>query len=291
MWVRPDRWSGTTLLSLYNPAKRSLFRVHQSVEDLELLDGSSEFTVDNAFRPSLREKKMIFLAAASGRNGTTVYLNGGFAKHSADFLIPATAFDGRIIVGDAPLQPDSFRGAIAGLALYGAALDAAQVLRHYQTWIKDGRPTVEPNDSAVAIYLFDEKSGRTIHDSTGRAPDLGIPDQYEVIDKIFLEPFWTEFDFSEGYWRGNLKNVVGFIPVGFFFYAYFMIARPIRRPVLVTVAAGCLISVAIEVLQGFLPMRDSGTTDIITNTLGTWIGVAVYRHRSTQKLRKLFAQN
>ena len=106
--------------------------------------------------------------------------------------------------------------------------------------------------------------------------DLQIPEMYTVLDKISLEPFWREFSMSRSYWSAAAKNVIGFVPFGFCFYAC-LLAHKARRPGSCAVVMGFLVSLTIEVLQAYLPTRDSGTTDIFTNTLGTYSGIWVYR--------------
>jgi VanZ like family/Concanavalin A-like lectin/glucanases superfamily len=284
IWVQPDRRISATLLALYNPGKRVLFTLRQSLTDLELhaevFSGpeaaSAHFYADDALGSALRQNKPVMVTVTSGPKGTMVYLNGLLAKVEPHFWIPDSALTGRLIVGDSPRQPDSFRGQIRGLSIYDIELNGAQILGHYQSWIKNGRPDVAQDERNVALYLFNERTGDTIHNYAAKDLDLHIPRKYAVVDKIALEPFWKEFNWSGSYWRGNLKNIIGFLPVGFCAYAYFMAAYPIKRAVLVTVAIGALVSLTIEVLQAFLPTRDSGTTDLITNTLGTYVGVLCY---------------
>ena len=291
IWAQPDRWnSSATILALYRPEKGLLFTLNQSLTDLELQAEvqsrpdmmKGHFYVSEALGPALRQRKQVFITVTSGRRGTSVYLDGAPARVAPEFRIPDGAFRGRLIVGDSPRQPDSFRGQIRGLALYDSELSGAQVLRHYQAWVENGCPDATQNERNVALYLFDEHSGNVVRNhslinAAEAAGDLHIPETYEVIDKIALEPFWKEFNFSRGYWNGNFKNIIGFMPAGFCFFAYFTIARPVKRAVLITIFLGALVSLAIEVFQAHLPTRDSGTTDLITNILGTYLGVLCYR--------------
>jgi glycopeptide antibiotics resistance protein len=71
-------------------------------------------------------------------------------------------------------------------------------------------------------------------------------------------------------------NIAGFVPLGFFFTAYLSVARPISRPRLTVLAIGLAVSLLIEITQYFLPTRNSGVNDLITNTFGTAIGAAFY---------------
>lgn len=281
IWVQPYRWQSATLLALYQSQNRGLFALRQSISDIEVQietgHSKAHFYAGNALGPALQQKRAVFITVTSGQDGTRVYLDGGLVTNAARFSIPRDALGGRLIVGDGPLQPDSFRGKIRGVAIYGGQLSAAQVLRHYWSWTRSRAPEIAPDDHNVALYLFNEKAGGVIHDHASAGVNLYIPKSYTVVDKIALEPFWREFDLSGSYWRGNLKNIVGFIPVGFCFYAFLIAVRPMRRATLLTVALGFLVSLTIEVLQIYLPTRDSGMTDLFTNTFGTYLGIFCYR--------------
>ena len=280
IWLLPRRiWDSGTFLSFYHPENQSLFSLRQSLTDLlvqtetqsESATPKARFYVDDLFRP----RRPVFLTVTSGQKGTCVYLDGVLVKAAPHFQLSTKAFAGRLIVGDSAWQTDSWQGQILGLAIYHRQLTPKDVLQNYTAWKERGRPAIAQDERNVALYLFDENTGSVSHDKSGAGIDLYIPPRYQVIDKIALEPLWAEFSMTRNYWSAALKNIVGFIPFGFCFYAY-LTTLSIKRATLVTVILGTAVSLTIEILQAYLPTRDSGTTDIITNTLGTWIGVASY---------------
>lgn len=286
IWALPDRRNSATILSLYRPEEHLLVTLNQSITDLEVAAEFEDspwpkrewhFFAGEAFGPAIVQKRPVFITVTSSPAATKVYLDGKLVETTSRLFIPQAAFGGRLIVGDSPRQPNSFSGNLLGLAIYGGELDGDQVAKHYQSWVLHGRPGIEPEPRPVALYLFNEQAGDVAHSEIQADNDLYIPPRYMVLDKILLEPIWKEFSFSGGYWSGNLKNVVGFVPLGFSFFALFSSMWPERPAATVTVGCGVLVSLTIELLQGPLPTRDSGTTDIVTNAFGAWLGVVCYR--------------
>jgi hypothetical protein len=280
LWAEPDHWSSSaTLLSLYKEEGRVLFRLRQSLTDLEVSNGNhaedrkTAVFVKEAFGPALRRKKRVFITVSSNSGGTGIYLDGVLTKMLPQFRIREGAVEGRLILGGSPWQPDAFRGKIYGVAIYNTKLTDAQVMGHYQAWVKN-EFTPSPDEHVLGLFRFEERHGAIVHNEAPGA-SLLIPDTYAVVDKIALEPFWKEFDFSRSYWSGNVKNLAGLVPLGFIFCAYCFQAG-IRRPTLISVAIGTLVSLTIEVFQTFLPTRDSGTTDLFTNALGAYLGTLCY---------------
>jgi VanZ family protein len=284
IWFEPARtWISRTLLSFYAPERRRQFSLVQSMTDLSLQSEVLErhyqaritrFDVADVFY----QGKLTFVTLTATRGDTSVYLNGAPIKTAANFPISMQDFAGQLVVGNSPIAGDSWRGQVRGLAVYRAALSPVEVRQDFETWSRTGRPDISETRDAAALYVFGEHAGNVIHNQVPPGTDLYIPDRYMIVDQAFLRPFWVEYYPSRSYWEGVvLINVIGFIPFGFLFCAYFSLRGRITNPALVTILLGFTVSLTIECLQALLPTRDSGTTDLITNTLGTCIGVWVYR--------------
>lgn len=286
IWLQPNYiWDSGTFLAFYRAGGICGLSLRDHQTDLILktapVNGNRRdrsFRVKDIFRrplPGQSKSPFSLVTIAAGEKGTSVYRDGDLA--AAEFPLSREDLNASFVIGDSPGQPDSWKGQLLGLAVYDRQLDASSVREHYSAWTGNRGAELAREENTVALYLFDEHQGSIIHNKAKSGVDLVIPERYQVIDKIALEPFWREFSMTGSYWSAVLKNIVGFIPFGIAFGAYFSVARPITRSVLVTIVLGFATSLTIEVFQIFLPNRDSGTTDLITNTFGTWIGVASYR--------------
>jgi hypothetical protein len=285
VWASAEDLRGqSTLLTFFNPSSGdcpqvSLVRAWGDLK-LETRQEKSYFQIikhktvfDDVFQPG----ELVFITITSGIEGTTVYRNGDRVRTRPEVRVLDCAFQGRLIVGDASGRSDGWAGKIRGIATYQSELREDQVRRHARTWIASGQPLIEEQDQAQALYLFNEGSGARVFDQRGNAPSLERPERYTVVDKKILSGFWDAFSLSPGYWLDFFNNVIGFVPVGFMFFAYLANATSTRRPALLAFLLGVAVSLVIECTQPFLATRESDMTDLMTNSLGTWIGVVLSR--------------
>ncbi len=111
-------------------------------------------------------------------------------------------------------------------------------------------------------------SGQFVHGQPGGTPDLYIPEIFKVPHKKMLMWPWEEARDKRDF-RDLATNIFGFVPFGFVFVAYLTWNRKVRQAAMITILCGAAISLTIEILQEYIPGRDSGILDIITNTSGT----------------------
>ena len=275
IWVQPKRVdSGGTILAFYRPNRRVIpFSLLQYVSGLELKQEDqsgrkSRIYVDGIFsRP-----QPVFLSISSGKNGTAIYVDGALVEKSENFEFSSQDLSGEFILGNAPSSSNNWSGQVKGLAVYDHELTATEVSKHFTSWTKSRQPDLEKTEGLIAGYLFDEGKGSIVPNRVNSSANIVIPKRYFVIHEQFLEQSWYEFHSSWSYWQDVGINIAGFIPFGFFFHAYFSVVGKFRRVSLFTIALGFAVSLTIELLQGFLPTRDSSMTDLCTNTLGTVLG-------------------
>jgi VanZ family protein len=266
------------LLAFSTPENPVQFSLHQDLSDLIVkreVRGGQDRAETISIRDVFLHGRPVFVAIASGERGCSTYVNGRLASTFPKFRL-SDDFTGQLEIGTSPVTNDTWQGVLKGLALYSRELTAAAVLRHYETWSHYGRPEISNDEEVKALYFFNERAGRIVHNAVRQGAHLEIPRRYSLLRQVQFQPFWEEYRPVSEHWVDILLNIVAFIPLGFFFCAYWASTRPFRLVVLLTTSLGLAVSLTIEFLQAYLPTRHSGTTDLFTNTFGTFVGAKLY---------------
>ncbi len=278
IWLQPSREYSGTMLAYYLPESRVIpFALWQSHRNLGMRRTSldqfghketTEIYVHDLFHRS----KSIFATISSGPAGTAIYTDGLLVKNSPSFRFSTQDLTGQLVLGNAPTGTGTWSGELKGLAVYDRELTPGEVSQHYASWTKNTQTDVAKSEGVIALYLFNEGKESVVQNQVDSATNLLIPERFFVLREQFLERPWDEYHASLRYWKDFATNIAGFIPLGFVFFAYFSAIGKIKQATWLTIALGFAVSLTIEVLQAFLPTRDSGMTDLVTNTFGTAIG-------------------
>lgn len=291
VWIEPTSPNYVTTVLAFSTERDPLqFRLLQLENSLEVRRQARDsagrmhiesIVVEHVF--PFRKVVRLLITVSSGPDGTTVYVNGRLRRSSKAFLMQPGDLTGRMGFGDSPHGRETWTGNLRGLAIYPQEISAQQAARDYDVWNSEAEFPADALPPARALYLFREKTGRTARSSIEGAPDLYLSETFKTMRPTFLKPFWSEYESNWQYRINTLLNVAAFLPLGFFFYGYLRTRGNTRKPLLVALIAGFSVSLTVEVLQYFLPLRDSGTTDLITNTAGTLVGALLFRNETLQK--------
>jgi len=282
--------NSATLLVFYSTENPLRFRLMQYRDELLIRKSyrdvnnklkSVEIELEHAFT----QDEPVSFMVTSGLHGSVAYRNGIRAGASKRMELSCADFTGQLVLGDSAISDNPFQGKLMALAIYQRELTPAEISSVYAaSQAKAPLPNPSDDQRMVARYTFAEGFGKVIHNRAGSAPNLYIPRAFRLLHQPFLTPPWKEFTFDRPYAYDVALNVAGFIPFGFILCAYLTWQRRWNRAAILTILAGAAISLTIEVLQSFLPSRFSGMTDLITNTAGTALGVALFRWGPVHKL-------
>ena len=289
VWLQPAVEDDTnTILAFYASEGLVPFSLNQFGDSLTLRrevrpgrerEPNSEVWIEHAFRG----RKLLFIAVSSDARQTEVFVDGEIVRTALKFQLSRKDLSGQLVLGTSPVGYATWAGDLRGIAIYRRSLTPAEAKQDFHAWTaNEPEQTLDPN-SLVALYRFNERTGPIVH-NLASGPNLYIPDHFTILHKSFLSRPWNEFRFDLGYLKDMLINIGGFIPLGFFFCAYFATGQPWRRAAITAILLGAAMSLTIEILQAYIPSRDSGMTDVITNTTGTVLGVALQRSKIVNAL-------
>jgi hypothetical protein len=274
--LRPAQVTGSrTILGFYVPNRSRQLLVRQFNDGLLVTHDSRidrdptrtiKFDVDHIFYAGA----LVQITLSSGSDGTTVYVDGRVAEQIPSFKIFGDELSGQIVLGTSPVTYRPWSGEMLGLAVYGKQLMHSDVLHHYRNWV--GPSEGVDLAGAIAYYSFIERTGHEIRNEITSGLNLEIPEKFLVPHKEFLASPVREFNLSLWYLADILMNIFGFIPLGVIVCLYFLWTNSTWRAIVIATIICASLSLGIEILQFYIPRRDSGITDIITNSLGGLVG-------------------
>jgi hypothetical protein len=228
---------------------------------------------------ALHHDRIRLITVTASEQETAVFLDGdrvrAIPRHS---LLPGAArLTGHLVIGNARSGRSFWSGDLLGLRIYDHVLQDHEIRLHARRW-----PTIVIRPSSmeqgvIAQYDFDRRDAPLAVNRSGPLPDLVVAHAFQPVHRTMLELPWDRD------WRllpdaeDIFINIAGFIPFGFFFSFLLrgITSLSAKLIVLATVAAGSAISLAIEVTQAYLPMRNSSATDLVCNICGALIGAIV----------------
>ena len=209
-----------SLLMMHDGSDRHQLIVGQWESSIIVMNGNDYDHTRRLPRLSVKDafstEKVRFLTITASAKGTHLYIDGGLAGADKDWqlTVPDQGKQLRLILGNSITGKSSWRGEIYGLAVYGKALPAETVKRHYDRWVQDVDFSPDGNNDLRMLYTFKAQGGHLVPDQSGGNQPLQIPIRPIVLKKTFLSAPWDQFKLNRSFLVDTTLNILGFIPMG-----------------------------------------------------------------------------
>ncbi len=181
-----------------------------------------------------------------------------------------------LVVGSEGNGKSPWKGSVERIAIFDRLLSRQEISTSAGP---DGAGGLDP---LIHYDLTGAPRTRTRHamemKDSGRPPaaDLFVPARFAPFQRTYLGSVSLKWEDLRHEWDDILLNIAVFIPLGVILFGFLF--RWGVRPGLalaLAVMAGFLLSLSVELLQAWLPTRNSSLMDVITNTLGTAVGAGI----------------
>gem|GEM_PF-2142897 len=234
--------------------------------------GKSEVAVLGLLRTGTTRDIVI----VTGPRGTRIFVDDRQALEDKDFRLFGSGTSGRmrLALGGSLTGKYTWSGTLYCFSLAGGDLSqrSMQGLSAADCAACD---SVGPGKKIMGFAFT--KPASLVRSCSGGRHALAVRSRFPIIGGNVLVPFWNDFTNDASYYSDIAVNVIGFAPFGFFlarFLAYLQGMKR-RRVIVLVVVAGFAFSLGIELAQVFLPGRSSQMSDLICDTVGTFVGACL----------------
>jgi hypothetical protein len=229
---------------------------------------------------ALIEAEPALITIRSSRSeGTRVDVGGETTKLSTRSLLSDhSPFAGTLVLGSASDGSSSWEGEMRGLAIYTKALEDEELAIDRARIQASGFEALEPHPVLIAQHAFREGSGVRVANLAGSPalPSLRIPEAFDPpAPNVFSLPLRS--DLGQGWFLLDLyRNLLGFVPLGLLGHLIQRLkGASVLRASAAAMALGASVSLVIETVQVFIPVRNSSLTDLSLNVLGALLGASL----------------
>ena len=288
-WLRPAAEPNNRLphiLSFWDGRRQEVFLLGQWKDALAIRVRTSRADIPRGYRERgkgqvLVKNRMVFITLTSSPEGSTLYLDGARVKEFPGFplLEDGPAGPSVLVLGNSATGKSYWEGDLLGLALYNRSLSDREARENHSRWIQRDYQSLKSGQGLIGLYPFNEGKGERIGNRTSGSYPLLKPAVFHPRQKVILEWPTKEQLKRRGFYQDLAVNILGFIPLGFFFALRLLRFSRLSAPGAgaATLLLGALLSLGIELTQVYLPTRDSSAGDLIFNILGTLTGIMLLR--------------
>lgn len=237
-------------------------------------------------------KPMCF-TVTSGDGGTRLFSDGSLIYENSGLRlnIPHKGEKLRLILGNSVYGKHGWEGDVYSLALYDTQLPPETLLEDCQGMPSSvaGQPPAnrENIEHRQLFFTFKAPPGDMVADQSGNNQPLLLPSRPLALKKVFLAAPWQNFILNRNLIIDIIANFFGFIPLATVLYLRLRLSSSPagKRPALFTFLCCFLLSLLIEVAQGWLPGRTSSVLDLVLNSSGAAVGVGLVMIAGTASVK------
>ncbi len=236
-----------------------------------------EFRVEKVFEQGV-ERRYLLAFVYDGRI-LSIYADGERRLRERIGAIDYTSWGSQypLVLGSNANGAFGWLGVVYGLEVFPHAVNPAALKNGWNQFIPG---------SPVLFYRFTEANGTTVIDHSPKNPvPISWPEKFAPYKRTVLQSaldYWPEL--RRLYMWDMLANVILYIPLG---YLLSTLVRHRLSGALAAIAPVMIaigVSLAIEILQAYLPSRNSSQMDVIMNCLGACIGVLISHAAVAEKV-------